>query len=725
MTSDRETPQRVVVDGSNLATEGRSLPSLAQLDEAVRAFREEHVDDDIIVVVDASFSYRIDESERQILEDAEAAGEIVSPPAGAIGRGDGFLLRIADRTGAVVLSNDSFQEFHGEYKWLFEEGRLIGGKPVPGVGWIFTPRTPVRGPKSRVAVRDAERARRRTTKKVEEPVAEAIAEATAEAIEPDAPGRTKRGRRRGPATSSPDAVNEPLPFITFIANHRLGSEVEGEVDSFTSHGAFVNAGGARCYAPVVGLGDPPPRSAKEVLTRGETLTFVVQALDPPRRGIELALPGLARPAGKPTQETVEAEIDEIEIAPPATRIRRRLTPAPTPDTDDGAAAASDGSVGDSGEPEKPAARTRKRAPARKRAGSDAAAEGDDAAPVVATPAGDGAPGDDLLVPAKRARRSTSKRSPAEAPDGAPDGAEVVGADGSPPGVKGTRRGKGRKKAPEAPEAPAAEGTGSSAAAEGTGSSEAQAAQEPTMKRPSTRTATRRSAGPQAADTATAAAEASATEATGVGAATSMSKRTRRAVAPEAPVAAPVPAEAAPASPETSPTRSGPRRSTIKKAATTTDPPGRSRAQADAASPVRAAGPRRAAKATSPPPATADEGDAESVSAPPKPAAAAASPTTSKAPPAPATAADAPAKPTKIAKSPKTAKAPKTAKVVAKATKAKAAKTAKATAKVPSATATKAAKTAKAPSATATKAPGATATKARAKATKSAKTAKAT
>jgi hypothetical protein len=28
----------VVVDGSNIATEGRTAPSLAQLDEAVRAF---------------------------------------------------------------------------------------------------------------------------------------------------------------------------------------------------------------------------------------------------------------------------------------------------------------------------------------------------------------------------------------------------------------------------------------------------------------------------------------------------------------------------------------------------------------------------------------------------------------------------------------------------------------------------------------------------------------
>src|SRR5437764_5395014 len=175
-------PHYVVVDGSNIATEGRSMPSLAQLDEAVRAFMQERPTDQVIVVVDASFGYRLEEAERAEYEQAEAAGEIVSPHAGALGRGDGFLLKIADRTGVSVLSNDSFQEFHGEYPWLFDEGRLFGGKPVPGVGWIFTPRTPVRGPKSRISVRDAKRSRKPARS---EPVVEAIAEATAEAMGPD------------------------------------------------------------------------------------------------------------------------------------------------------------------------------------------------------------------------------------------------------------------------------------------------------------------------------------------------------------------------------------------------------------------------------------------------------------------------------------------------------------------------------------------------------------
>jgi hypothetical protein len=302
----------VVVDGSNIATEGRSLPSLAQLDEAVRAFQHEQPDAKLIVVVDATFGHRIDASERRTFEEGEAAGELVSPPAGAIGRGDKFLLQVADRVGATVLSNDSFQEFHGEYEWLFEEGRLVGGKPVPGVGWIFTARTPVRGPTSRVAVRAAKQAKKVdkvAAKKMTEATAEAVAEATAEALAP------KRSRRRRRGKEASDAVNEPLTFISFIADHQPGSEVEATVDSFTSHGAFVKADGARCYVPLTALGEPPPRSAKEVLTRGETRTFVVQAFDAPRRGIELALPGLARVAGAPTEETVEAEIGAGEPTP--------------------------------------------------------------------------------------------------------------------------------------------------------------------------------------------------------------------------------------------------------------------------------------------------------------------------------------------------------------------------------------------------------------------------
>src|SRR5919106_1825493 len=150
--------KHVVIDGSNIATEGRDAPSLAQLDEAVRAFIDEYAPDAVTVVVDATFPNRIEAKERQTFEDAVDANELITPPAGAIGRGDAFVLQIARKADASILSNDSFQEFHGDYPWLFEPGRLIGGKPVPHVGWVFMERVPVRGPTSRRSVSEAREA---------------------------------------------------------------------------------------------------------------------------------------------------------------------------------------------------------------------------------------------------------------------------------------------------------------------------------------------------------------------------------------------------------------------------------------------------------------------------------------------------------------------------------------------------------------------------------------
>jgi hypothetical protein len=309
----------VVVDGSNIATEGRSTPSLAQLDEAVRAFLAERPHDAYTVVVDATFEHRIDPSEKKMYDEALAANELLTPPAGSIGRGDKFILEIADRVGATVFSNDSFQEFHGEYEWLFDEGRLVGGKPVPGVGWVFIERTPVRGPRSRMATRASTRKRTRaasgsSVKKAQrtgptssgtdlgpKPVPKsppprkkkagpAPANPPAAPVEPEA----KRARRqRGSAkaqTSAAEPANQPLPFIEFVAEHQPGSMVEGEVVQFSSHGAYIDVGNVRCYAPLKLLGKTAPRSAREVLTRGETRKFVVHAIHAARRGIDLALP---------------------------------------------------------------------------------------------------------------------------------------------------------------------------------------------------------------------------------------------------------------------------------------------------------------------------------------------------------------------------------------------------------------------------------------------------
>lgn len=361
--------KHVVIDGSNIATEGRDTPSLAQLDEAVRAFIEEYSPEIVTVVVDATFPNRIEASERQTYEDAVAANELITPPAGAVGRGDAFVLQIARKADAAILSNDSFQEFHGDYPWLFEPGRLIGGKPVPHVGWVFMERVPVRGPASRRSVSEARKAiKAAKVSKASKAVTAAPAPEDTQATKPAAKAAGRKRRQSGGAAGDGTGVaspagkaaaaalrapgdgqedgqrepapnraakdvspyNEALPFIEFIADHPVGSEVEATVERFSSHGAYVLAGEARGYVPLRNLGHPAPRSAREVLNMGERRHFVVIAVDAPRRGIDLALPGVvavppAPPA--PVEEQVVEALGMAEAPAPAAATTARKAKA--------------------------------------------------------------------------------------------------------------------------------------------------------------------------------------------------------------------------------------------------------------------------------------------------------------------------------------------------------------------------------------------------------------
>jgi hypothetical protein len=315
----------VVVDGSNLATEGRTTPSLRQLDEAVKAFLAEHTVENLIVVVDATFPNRIDPSERAEYEEALLAGELLTPPAGAIGRGDAFILQIAEKVDATVLSNDSFQELHVVHPWLFETDRLIGGKPVPGVGWVFLMRTPVRGAVSQRVTREARRPRAAATKTDAPSAARAprkAASASDKETKSTARQPAKRNARSSAETDVPtsqksttgrkvDPLNDPLPFIEFVGAHPVGSTLDGIVENFSSHGAYVKAGGALCYVPLKLMGTPAPRTARDVLSLGETRLFSVFSLDTPRRGIDLALvaDAASRAVAKSSSTSANAEQD--------------------------------------------------------------------------------------------------------------------------------------------------------------------------------------------------------------------------------------------------------------------------------------------------------------------------------------------------------------------------------------------------------------------------------
>jgi len=292
-------PGHIVVDGSNIATEGRSMPSLQQLNEAVTSFMADHPDVPVTVVVDATFGHRIDKSERAEFDEAVANNELVAPPAGAVGRGDAFVLNIAQKSGATVLSNDSFQEFHGTHEWLFEEGRLIGGKPVPHVGWVFVARNPVRGTVSRQATR--------ASRKSESKPAKAEAPASASTSKSARKGKSSPLANEPmptPKTPPPGAasVNELVPFLDFVERHPVGTSCSGVVEAYSSHGAYLRVGEVRVYVPLRLMSDPPPQSARKMLKMGESVTVVIAGFVPARRSIDAGLPGMVDATAAPSEQ---------------------------------------------------------------------------------------------------------------------------------------------------------------------------------------------------------------------------------------------------------------------------------------------------------------------------------------------------------------------------------------------------------------------------------------
>lgn len=296
--------KHIIVDGSNIATEGRSEPSLAQLDDAVQALMAEYKGAKVTVIVDATFGHRIAKKERAEFDTAIANNELVAPPAGAVGRGDAFILAIADKANAAILSNDSYQEFHGKYKWLFDEGRLIGGKPVPLVGWVFVERLPVRGPTSRRSVRTGAVVKKQATASPEasKPMPVPKAPPPNARLKPAQPARQQPDRRaekkaqQKPAektaekSTSVTMANDVVPYLEFVGKHPVGSKVKAVVRSYAANGVSVMIGDVAGYVPLRNMAQPMPRSARDVFKIGDVATLTVVGYTPARRSVDLGVP---------------------------------------------------------------------------------------------------------------------------------------------------------------------------------------------------------------------------------------------------------------------------------------------------------------------------------------------------------------------------------------------------------------------------------------------------
>ncbi len=266
------------------------------------ALMDENKGAKVSVVVDATFGHRIAKKEVAEFEKAIENNELVAPPAGAVGRGDAFILAIADKANASILSNDSFQEFHGKYKWLFDEGRLIGGKPVPLVGWVFVERLPVRGPTSRRSVK--------TGKVVKKEAAPASAAASKPMPIPKSP----------PPSAKQKMANELMPFLQFVEKHPVGTKVKGVVDSYAANGIIVKIGDISGYVPLRNMANPIPRSARDLFQIGDNAAFTVVGYTPSRRSVDLGVPDVvasgvtATKASGPKSTTALKKTSEKKLA---------------------------------------------------------------------------------------------------------------------------------------------------------------------------------------------------------------------------------------------------------------------------------------------------------------------------------------------------------------------------------------------------------------------------
>ena len=125
---------KVVVDASNVAhyvKNENSEPQIANILAAVRALEES--EDEFVIIADASLRHDIDDKEKYLkLLESENVEEV---PAG--NDADHFILDIATREKAKILSNDKFREYAAEFRnissmripFIIDNDRLTFGRP--------------------------------------------------------------------------------------------------------------------------------------------------------------------------------------------------------------------------------------------------------------------------------------------------------------------------------------------------------------------------------------------------------------------------------------------------------------------------------------------------------------------------------------------------------------------------------------------------------------------
>jgi hypothetical protein len=138
----------IFVDASNIARSPSAPPDINRLELCRLAVLEQFPDHPVVLVADASLPRLVENqsesSQIVLLNSMMSDGRVISVPPGSPGKADKFILKMATSKSGIVISNDSYKEFQGDFPWLFDEGRLYGHTYHEVLGWEFTIRHPVR-----------------------------------------------------------------------------------------------------------------------------------------------------------------------------------------------------------------------------------------------------------------------------------------------------------------------------------------------------------------------------------------------------------------------------------------------------------------------------------------------------------------------------------------------------------------------------------------------------
>lgn len=129
----------IAIDGSNLALRKGSEPSIRALLAAIDVLRELVGEDGVVRTwVDASLVHQnLSSADKTLLNEAISSGRIKQTNAGT--NADPYILKWADDNGALVISNDMFREFEGQYSWLTESrAARVFGHEFDEHNWTWT-----------------------------------------------------------------------------------------------------------------------------------------------------------------------------------------------------------------------------------------------------------------------------------------------------------------------------------------------------------------------------------------------------------------------------------------------------------------------------------------------------------------------------------------------------------------------------------------------------------